>query len=329
ICSSLRIHAGSLPVRYLGLPLDSKRLSAMDCKCLSLKLVDKIQSWTSKCLSYSGRLQLIQATLLGIQNFWINNAFIPKATMLECEKIMRVFLWSSSTAKRRAKDSWATICTPKAEGGLGLRRVVDCNRAAMLRLIWDIFKDRQSLWSLSITWKCLLDLRAQASANLVYSIGNGSFWSIWYDPWFQSTSLVTRLGYRAIYESGLSRNATLSKVISDSAWNWLANVRQLREISNACVDIPIGQCDVIDWQVKGRSFSFKSAWEAIRAPHPEVPWAKIVWFPGAIPKHSFCLWLSFHRAHNTMDKMQRLGFVQSSQCPFNCGQDESLNHLFF
>ncbi|GAV70615.1 hypothetical protein CFOL_v3_14113 [Cephalotus follicularis] len=162
----------------------------------------------------------------------------------------------------------------------------------MLRLIWDILKDRPSLWvrwskaeilknssfwqverkqSLSVTWKCLLDLRVQASANLVFSIGSMSSWSIWYDPWFQSTLLVTRLGHRVIYESGLSRNATLSEVISDAAWNWPANVRQLREISHACEDIPIGQCDAIDWQVKGRSFSFKSAWEATRAPHPEAP----------------------------------------------------------
>ncbi|GAV72015.1 zf-RVT domain-containing protein, partial [Cephalotus follicularis] len=90
-----------------------------------------------------------------------------------------------------------------------------------------------------------------------------------------------------------------------------------------------GQCDVIDWQVKGWSFSFKSAWEAIRAQHPEAPWAKIVWFPGAIPRHSFCMWLTFHKAHTTLDKLQRLGIVQSSQCPFNCGHNESLNQLFF
>ncbi|GAV83581.1 hypothetical protein CFOL_v3_27027, partial [Cephalotus follicularis] len=120
--------------RYLGLPLVSRRLSAMDCKCLTLKLVDRIQSWTSKCLSYSGRLQLIQATLHGIQNFWISNAILPKATMLECEKIMRTFLWSGSAGRRRAKVPWSTVCTPKAEGGLGIRRAGDCNKAAMLRL---------------------------------------------------------------------------------------------------------------------------------------------------------------------------------------------------
>ncbi|GAV75010.1 zf-RVT domain-containing protein, partial [Cephalotus follicularis] len=76
-------------------------------------------------------------------------------------------------------------------------------------------------------------------------------------------------------------------------------------------------------------FSFKSAWEAIRAQHSEAPWAKSVWFPGAIPRHSFCMWLTFHKAHSTLDNLQRFGIVQSSRCPFNCGIDESMNHLFF
>ncbi|GAV65526.1 zf-RVT domain-containing protein [Cephalotus follicularis] len=118
-------------------------------------------------------------------------------------------------------------------------------------------------------------------------------------------------------------------VISDSTWSWPVNVRQLRDISLACEGIPIGPSDSLDWKFKGRSFSFKAAWEAIRVHHPAAPWAKTVWFPGAIPRHSFCLWLTFHKAHSTLDLLQRLGIVQTSQCPFNCGHDESINHLFF
>ncbi|GAV81033.1 zf-RVT domain-containing protein, partial [Cephalotus follicularis] len=76
-------------------------------------------------------------------------------------------------------------------------------------------------------------------------------------------------------------------------------------------------------------FSFKSAWESIRATHSGVPWAKIVWFKGAIPRHAFCLWLSFHNAHLTLDKLQNIGIVQGSRCSLGYGQHESMNHLFF
>ncbi|GAV86835.1 zf-RVT domain-containing protein [Cephalotus follicularis] len=243
---------------------------------------------------------------------------------------MRAFLWAGSTDKRRAKFSWARVCSPKDEGGLGLRRAVDCNRVVMMRLVWDILTDRPSLWvrwckaeilkgcsiwrlerkqSLSVTWKILLNLRAQVSTKLVYSVGRSSSWSLWHDPWFQNCPLISRLGGRVIYDSGLPRDAILSVVILDLAWNWSAHVWQLRNISIACLDIPIVQHDSISWQVKGRPFSFKSAWESIRATHSGVPWAKIVWFKGDILRHAFCLCLSFHKAYLTLDKLQNIGLV--------------------
>ncbi|GAV65869.1 zf-RVT domain-containing protein [Cephalotus follicularis] len=263
---------------------------------------------------------------------------------------MRAFLWSGSADKRRAKVSWPRVCAPKDEGGLGLRRAVDCNKGSMMRMVWDILTDRSSLWvrwckaeilkgctlwrlepkqSHSVTWKNILSLRAQVAANLVYSVGINSSWSLWHDPWFQNFPLFSRLGSKVIYDSGLSRDATVSEVILDSAWNWPDNVEQLREISIPCADIPIGQHDSISWHSKGRPFSFKSAWESIRASHSGVPWAKIVWFKGAIPSHAFCLWLSFHKAHLTKDKLQNIGLIQCSLCSFGCGQQESMNHLFF
>ncbi|GAV91306.1 zf-RVT domain-containing protein, partial [Cephalotus follicularis] len=76
-------------------------------------------------------------------------------------------------------------------------------------------------------------------------------------------------------------------------------------------------------------FSFKSAWESIREAHSGVPWARIVWFKGVIPRHAFCLWLTFHKAHLTLDKLQNIGIVLSSQCSFDCGLLETLDHMFF
>ncbi|GAV73163.1 zf-RVT domain-containing protein, partial [Cephalotus follicularis] len=305
---------GTLPLKYLGLPLVSRKLTAMECRCLTSKLVAKTQAWASKCLSYSGRLQLIQAVLAGIQNFWTSNTIVPIATLKQCEKIMRAYLWAGSTGSSKAKVSWSQVCKPKVEGGLGLRKAIDCNKAAMVRLLWDVIIDRSSLWVRWTTWKYILSLRAHAASNLVYSIGRNSSWSLWYDLWFQNSSLVSKLGSRIIYESGLHRDAPLSEVIQDFVWSWPYHVWQLREISLACSNIPIRQSDVIGWVGEGRAFSFKSAWETLRSPAPLVPWQQLVWFRGAIPKHSFCLWLTFHKAHRTLDKLLAYGIVQQSQC---------------
>jgi hypothetical protein len=54
---------GSLPVRYLGVPLITKRLSAVDCDALVAKIVGCIDSWLVRHLSFAVRLQLISSIL--------------------------------------------------------------------------------------------------------------------------------------------------------------------------------------------------------------------------------------------------------------------------
>jgi hypothetical protein len=39
---------GTLPVRYLGVPLITKRLSAVDCDTLVAKIISRIESWLVK-----------------------------------------------------------------------------------------------------------------------------------------------------------------------------------------------------------------------------------------------------------------------------------------
>ncbi|GLT65660.1 hypothetical protein SLA2020_380770 [Shorea laevis] len=58
LLASLGYKEGTLPVRYLGVPLISSRLKKVDCSILVDKIVGRVKSWTCKALSYAGRLQL-------------------------------------------------------------------------------------------------------------------------------------------------------------------------------------------------------------------------------------------------------------------------------
>ncbi|GAV67950.1 zf-RVT domain-containing protein, partial [Cephalotus follicularis] len=75
-------------------------------------------------------------------------------------------------------------------------------------------------------------------------------------------------------------------------------------------------------------FSLREACKAFIQHNPIVPWSNVVWFPRRIPKHSFCLWLTFRGAHRTLEKLHRWGVVQPVLCYFGCGQEKSINHLF-
>ena len=71
----------SFPMKYLGVPLISTRLTHSDCQPLLDKIMARIQSWTSRSLSYAGRLQLISSVLYSIQLYWYSLFIIPKYTI--------------------------------------------------------------------------------------------------------------------------------------------------------------------------------------------------------------------------------------------------------
>lgn len=74
----LQMPEGRLPVRYLGVPLTTKRLSAADCESLIAKFTTRIDSWCVKHLSFVGRLQLISSVLFSLQVFWSRIFILPK-----------------------------------------------------------------------------------------------------------------------------------------------------------------------------------------------------------------------------------------------------------
>lgn len=85
---------GELPVRYLGLPLLTKRMTKTNYAPLIETLRSRISSWTTRFLSYAGRLQLIKSVLASVINFWIAAFCLPQGSIIEIESLCSAFLWS-------------------------------------------------------------------------------------------------------------------------------------------------------------------------------------------------------------------------------------------
>ncbi|XP_039003276.1 uncharacterized protein LOC120129969 [Hibiscus syriacus] len=67
---STGFNQGFLPVRYLGVPLVSKKLIEKDCDLLIGNIKLRLHFWSAKHLSYVGRLKLIRTVLYSIANYW-------------------------------------------------------------------------------------------------------------------------------------------------------------------------------------------------------------------------------------------------------------------
>ncbi|VFQ67774.1 unnamed protein product [Cuscuta campestris] len=133
---------GQLPVRYLGLPLASQRISESDFAPLFKTVEGYLSKWSTLKLSYAGRLELVRAVIQGVQSFWLQVFPVQKYILDRITSLCRNFLWGS----KLAKVAWVDICKPKTEGGLGLKDITSWNNTLLCKLLWNLAAKKDSLW---------------------------------------------------------------------------------------------------------------------------------------------------------------------------------------
>ncbi|XP_038995731.1 uncharacterized protein LOC120120046 [Hibiscus syriacus] len=141
---------GRLPVRYLGVPLVTRKLTDKDCQALLDNIKSRLHQWSKKKLSYAGRAELIKTVLYSIANYWCRQLVLPQSIIKKIEQLCSRFFWKGSdTSAVGARVSWVKICKPKSEGGLGLKDIKSWNNACLIFLIRKLLVREGSLW---IAW---------------------------------------------------------------------------------------------------------------------------------------------------------------------------------
>uniref|UniRef100_A0A803QQP2 Reverse transcriptase zinc-binding domain-containing protein n=1 Tax=Cannabis sativa TaxID=3483 RepID=A0A803QQP2_CANSA len=108
-----------VPFRYLGVPICAKRISSSECSLLVEKMVARIRTWSTRHLTFAGRVVLINSVLMAIHSYWSQIMVLPKKVISEIEAICRSFLWSGShQLKGVAAVAWRNVCKGKSAGGL-------------------------------------------------------------------------------------------------------------------------------------------------------------------------------------------------------------------
>ncbi|GJV50023.1 RNA-directed DNA polymerase, eukaryota, reverse transcriptase zinc-binding domain protein [Tanacetum coccineum] len=134
-----------LPVKYLGVHLTSKRIGANNYKSLIDKVKSRVSNWRNKCLSYTGRLQLISSIMESIHVSWASVFLLFQGVIKHINKILKGFLWIQGELSRGK----AKVNTVKLKG----------------KSIWAVNEEVIDSWG----WKNMLRLRDDCNAGILQS----------------------------------------------------------------------------------------------------------------------------------------------------------------
>lgn len=138
---------GSLPFRYLGVPLSAQKLSVRQCQPLVQKILHRMSTWAAKLLSYAGRVQLIKSVVAGIHIYWCQVFVLPQKVIKFIQQACRIFLWTGrASASRRALVAWEKVVLPKQAGGMNIGNMKLWNQATICKLLWRIQQKKDAVW---------------------------------------------------------------------------------------------------------------------------------------------------------------------------------------
>ncbi|KAL2230903.1 UNVERIFIED_CONTAM: hypothetical protein Sindi_1684700 [Sesamum indicum] len=270
---------GQLPMRYLGLPPLSSRLSISDCQPLLLKIDARINGWEGISLSYAGRIQIIKSVLSAMSIYWASAFILPKAIIKQIEKQLRTFLWKGTSTSGYAKTRLHNTS------------------------IWTI-NEKGGSWG----WRKLLRLRNSILPMTEFLIGEGRSFYLWKDPWHHLDPLIARLP-RGPSLLGHDESAKLQVVINEGQWQWpfitdlecMVIIYMLPQIH--------GGDDRINWRFSEGRPTTQSLYRLFCPPGPKVGWSSLLSGSLKIPRHNFILWLAIQEKLPTTNKpwMTHLG----------------------
>lgn len=174
----------------------------------------KLNEWALRPLNFPSRLTLVKAVLQSMPAYLFSVLAAPKTVLKQIKAIQRNFLWGGTQDNLKwSLVDWKTVCTPKEEGGLGLRNPQDSNLVFNAKIWWRwvnhtsepwaklwaakyaIHWDRHNLCRFqeqvpgSSIWTTVSAKRSLVTDHCFWEIRNGEQAKFWKDAWHQKLKL--------------------------------------------------------------------------------------------------------------------------------------------
>ena len=179
---------------------------------------------------------------------------IPKYVTKRIEKIQRDFLWGGGRLERKAHlIKWKVVCSPKEEGGLGIRKIDVLNKALLGKWVWRYAYEKENLWKRVIgvkygqegcgwrtkdvcgpygvgLWKEIMKEADWCWESIVFKVGKGTRILFWMDKWCGNEALSQM--FPQLFTLAGNRNAKASEVWDSSLGQGGWNLRLARDFND-------------------------------------------------------------------------------------------------
>ncbi|PKU79643.1 Putative ribonuclease H protein [Dendrobium catenatum] len=345
ICNLLNIQQTLRPIRYLGLPIFSKKLTQLDYQPLITKITKALEGRKAKLLSFGGRIQFLRYTIFNSIAYWIRGSIIPKYCLKSLNKLCSRFLFGRDIAVRKLRlIAWKDTCVPKTNGGLGLPSLDSLSYSFSCSMIWRFLNNNgllfncwrdlyNSLWSpnpkhTSPYWKQLCIIAHQLKHCLQLRIHPNCNFSLIWDPWCFEKSLVELADPHANcnWLDDFNREI-ISLIISNG--NWDVPVSWPQNIKDMIASIPIWNVDTGCLWNNSVKVSNKLFSNEFFKQHSVVSWHRFVWHKHSSIRFSSFGWLAVKNGLKTADNLFKREIMMNNSCIFCQDSRESHSHLFF
>ena len=141
---------GTLPIRYLGVPLVDRQLRTTDWQLVLEKVETRLGGWRACLLTRGGRLVLLKAVLATIPTYFMSIFKMSGGVRKRLEQLIRGFFWRGSRSEESRGVpvvTWETVCRPVEQGGLGVRQLQHTNTALLSKWVHQLLQPSGDLTS--------------------------------------------------------------------------------------------------------------------------------------------------------------------------------------
>ncbi|WVZ69705.1 hypothetical protein U9M48_018450 [Paspalum notatum var. saurae] len=225
---------GKYSFKYLGIPINFRKLNNKDWRMVEKRFQKKLNSWKGKLLSYGGRLVLINSILSSLAMYMMSFFEIPKGIHKKLNFFRSGFFWQG---KKYRLTKLGLLCFPKDQGGLGILNLEAQNTCLLSKWLYKLINE-DGIWQQLLRkkylknktigevfwkpgdshfWSGLMKVKYQFMDLSTFQVHNGLQTRFWKNKWLGN--FVLKEQYPSLFNIARKKHSSVAHVLSTNPLN--------------------------------------------------------------------------------------------------------------